>query len=281
MRPALGGVIQIGIKLIAIDVDLTLIGSDLRIGERARAAIRAAVEAGCVVTLASGRMFRATLPFAEELGLDAPLVAYNGALIKTAKTHEIISHRPVPLEHAREVIAYARGQGLHLNVYMDDTLYVERYDDEALAYMTHCKVEAVAVGDLGAFVDHPPTKLLVIASEEEVDRRLPELKAYFGGRLQVVRSLPRYIEFTAAGVSKGTALAILSQRLGLSREEVMAVGDSENDISMLEFAGVGVAVSNATDDVKNAADYITDGESGNGVAEAILRFAIGAGLARS
>lgn len=281
MRPALGGVIQIGIKLIAIDVDLTLIGGDLKIAERTKAAIRAAVEAGCAVTLASGRMFRATLPFAEELGLDAPLVAYNGALIKTVKTREIISHRPVPLEHAREVIAYARREGLHLNVYMDDTLYVECYDDEALAYMTHCKVEAVAVGDLGAFVDHPPTKLLVVASEEDVDRRLPEFKAHFGDRLQVVRSLPRYVEFTAAGVSKGSALALLTQRLGISREEVMALGDSENDISMLEFAGIGVAVRNAAEDVKNAADYVTDGESGNGVAEAIFQFVIGPGIAPS
>ncbi|MDI7247634.1 MAG: Cof-type HAD-IIB family hydrolase [Bacillota bacterium] len=265
--------VEIGVRLVAIDVDFTLIGSDLKISERTRAAIRAAAEAGCVVTLASGRMFRATAPFAEDLGIDTPLITYDGALIKTARTREVISHRPVPLEHAKDVVAYAQHEGLHLNVYMDDTLYVERHDEEALSYMAHAKVGAIAVGDLAAFVKRAPTKLLIItASKEDMDRRLPEFKARFGDRLHVVRSMPRYVEFTAAEVSKGSALAILSRYLGVARSEVMALGDSENDISMLEFAGVGVAVGNAADEVKKAADYVAQGENGDGVAEAIARF---------
>lgn len=267
--------VEIGIRLVAIDVDFTLIGSDLKIRDRTKAAIRAAAEAGCIVTLASGRMFRATAPFAEELGIDAPLITYDGALIKAAKTHEVISHRPVSLEQAREVVAYAQQEGLHLNVYMDDTLYVERYDEEALSYMAHAKVEAVAVGDLNTFVNRAPTKLLIITSKEDVDRRLPEFKARFGDRLHVVRSMPRYVEFTAAGVSKGSALAILARHLDVPRSEVMALGDSENDISMLEYAGIGVAVRNAADEVKKAADYVTENQSGDGVAEAISRFVLG------
>ncbi|MEW5866278.1 MAG: Cof-type HAD-IIB family hydrolase [Bacillota bacterium] len=265
---------DIGVKLVAIDVDFTLIGTDLKIGDRPKNAVRAAVRAGCVVTLASGRMFRATVPFAEELGIDAPLITYDGALIKTAGTHEVISHRPVPLEQAREVLFYAQARGLHVNVYIDDVLYVERYNEEALSYMAHAKVDAATVGNLADFVTEPPTKLLIIAAEAEVDRLLPRVKAEFGARLHVVRSMPRFIELTAGGVSKGTALAILAQRLGVPREEVMAVGDSENDISMLEYAGVGVAVGNAQRHVKEAADYVTEGESGDGVAEAIARFVL-------
>ncbi|MGE5571684.1 MAG: Cof-type HAD-IIB family hydrolase [Bacteroidota bacterium] len=269
--------VEIGIRLAAIDVDLTLVGSDLRISDRTRAAVQAATEAGCVVTLTSGRMFRATAPFAVELGIDAPLITYDGALIKSTKTREIISHRPVPLEQAREVAAYAQREGLHLNVYVDDTLYVERYDEETSSYTSHTKVEAVAVGDLAAFVNRPPTKLLIVASKEDVDRRLPEFKKRFGDRLHVVRSMPRYVEFTAEGVSKGSGLAILAQHLGVRRDEVLAIGDSENDISMLEFAGIGVAVRNAAEEVKKAADYVADGESGDGVAEALSRFVLGRG----
>ncbi len=272
------GVIDIGIRLAAIDVDFTLIGSDLEIGERTREAIQAAAAAGCIVTLASGRMFRATAPFAEDLGIDAPLITYDGALIKTARTRQVISHRPMPLEQAREVIAYARGEGLHLNVYIDDTLYVERYDEEALSYMAHAKVQATAVGDLAAFVACAPTKVLIIASKDDVDRRLPEFKARFGDRLHVVRSMPRYVEFTAAEVSKGSALDILARHLGVAQGEVMALGDSENDVSMLEFAGIGVAVRNAADEVKRAADYVAEGESGDGVVEAISRFVLGGGV---
>jgi Cof subfamily protein (haloacid dehalogenase superfamily) len=268
-------VIEIGIRLVAIDVDLTLVGRDLKIGERTRAAVQAATEAGCVVTLTSGRMFRATVPFAEELGIGGPLITYDGALIKSVKTGEIICHRPVPLEQAREVAAYARREGLHLNVYVDDTLYVERYDDETASYTSHTKVEAVVVGDLVAFMKRPPTKLLVVASEEEVERRLPEFKKHFGDRLHVVRSMPRYVEFTAESVSKGSALSILARYLGVRRDEVLAIGDSENDVPMLEFAGIGVAVRNAREEVKQAADYVAHGESGDGVVEAVSRFVLG------
>lgn len=266
---------EIGVKLVAIDVDFTLIGADLKIGERPKNAVRAAVGAGCVVTLASGRMFRATVPFAEELGIiGAPLITYDGALIKTAGTHEVISHRPIPLEQAREVLFYAQARGLHVNVYIDDALYVERYSEEALSYMAHAKVDAAAVGNLADFVTQPPTKLLIIAAEPEVDRLLPRVKAEFGARLYVVRSMPRFIELTAKDVCKGSGLAALAQRLGVPREEVMAIGDSENDVSMLEYAGVGVAVRNAQSQVKEAADYVTEGESGDGVAEAIARFVL-------
>lgn len=265
---------SIGIRLTAIDVDFTLIGSDLKIGEHPKSAVRAAISAGYTVTLASGRMFRATVPFAHELGIDAPLITYDGALVKTPRTHEVINHRPVPVERATEVLAYAQACGLHINAYIDDVLYVERYSEEALSYMSHARVDAVAVGNLVDFVTQPPTKLLVVASELEVERLLPELKTQFGAHLHVVRSMPRYIELTADGVSKGAGLSLLAQRLGVPREEVMAIGDSENDISMLEYAGVGVAVANAGSHVKETADYITEGESGDGVAEAIARFVL-------
>ncbi len=265
---------DIGTRLVAIDVDHTLIGQDLRIGARARDAVGAAMAAGCLVTLASGRMFRATVPFAEELGIAVPLITYDGALIKSARTHEVVSHRPMPLEYARRVLTYARERGLHLNVYIDDRLYVESYDEEALSYMAHANVDATAVGDLSAFVALPPTKLLVIAEEHEVERLLPELAARFGADLHVVRSLPRYIELTAGGVCKGTGLATLAEWLRVPREEVMAIGDSENDVSMLEYAGVGVAVANAHCAVKRAADYVARTESGDGVAEAMERFVL-------
>ncbi len=263
------------IRLVAIDIDYTLIGRDLKISDRTKQAIHAAIDVGSTITLATGRMFRSALPFAEELGLDAPLITYDGALVKTAKTKELYWHKPIPLEDAREILAYLQGLGFHVNVYVDDDLYVESLNEQARHYMARVNVEAKVVGDLLKFLNEPPTKLLMMAEPEIVDNILPELKQRFGDKSHVVRSLPSYIEFTGKGVTKGSALAGLSERLGIPKAQVMAIGDSENDITMLSCAGIGVAVTNAGDKVKEAADYIAEGISGDGVAEAIYRFVLG------
>jgi len=262
------------IKLIAIDIDYTLIGSDLTISDRTKQAIHAAMDAGSMVTLATGRMFRASVPFADELDIDAPLITYDGALVKTAKTKELYWHKPIPLEDAKKILAYLKGLGFHVNVYVNDEIYVERLNEEARRYMAHVNVVARPVGNLLEFLNESPTKLLMMAEPEIVDKMLPELEQRFGAISHVARSLPSYIEFTGKGVTKGSALAELSKRLGIPKDQVMAIGDSENDISMLSYAGIGVAVSNAGDKVKEAADYVAGGISGDGVREAIYRFVL-------
>jgi Cof subfamily protein (haloacid dehalogenase superfamily) len=263
------------IRLIAIDIDYTLIGSDLKISDTTKQAIHAARDAGCIITLATGRMYRAAVPFAEELGLDAPLITYDGALVKTAKTQEVYWHEPIPLEDAEEILAQLQSLGFHINLYVDDELYVARINDQVRRYVAHVQVEANPVGDLLAFLNKPPTKLLMTAEPEVIDNVLPDLERRFGDRSHVARSLPSYIEFTGKDVNKGSALAKLSEHLGIPQAQVMSIGDSENDISMLSYAGIGVAVNNAGDRVKEAADYVADGISGDGVVEAICRFVLG------
>lgn len=262
------------IKLIAIDIDYTLIGNDLKISDETKQAIHAAVEGGSIVTLATGRMYRAAVPFAEELNIDSPLITYDGALVKTAKTRKEYWHRPIPIEDAREIIRYVQGLGFHMNLYLDDQVYVERLNEEARRYMAHINVEAKPVGNLLDFMDRPPTKLLMMADPETVIRMLPRLEEEFGDRSHVARSLPDYVEFTGKDVTKGSALAMLAEKLGIRPHEVMAIGDSENDISMMSYAGIGVAVSNANTKVKEAADYVAQGINGDGVVDAIERFVL-------
>ncbi|NLB72935.1 MAG: HAD family phosphatase [Firmicutes bacterium] len=263
------------IRLVAIDIDYTLIGSDLKISDATKRAIGAAIDAGSIITLATGRMYRAAVPFAEELGIDAPLITYDGALVKTARTQEVYWHKPIPLEDAGVILAHLESLGFHINVYVDDELYVASLNEQARHYMAHVNVVANPVENLLEFLNRPPTKLLMMAEPETVDKLLPELERKFGDRSHVARSLPSYIEFTGKGVTKGSALAGLSEHLGIPKDGVMAIGDSENDISMLSYAGIGVAVNNARDSVKEAADYVADGISGDGVAEAIYRFVLG------
>jgi Cof subfamily protein (haloacid dehalogenase superfamily) len=263
------------IKLVAIDVDYTLIGGDLKISVETKQAIHNAIDAGCQVTLATGRMYRATVPFAEELGLNSPLITYDGAFVKNAKTRELYWHRPIPLEYAHQILEHLRSLGCHINAYINDEIYVECMNDKIRRYMAHVNVGANVVGNLSDFLEEPPTKLLVISTPEIVNEILPVLKQKFGDKSHIVRSMPTFIEFTGKGVTKGAALATLAEDMGLLKDQVMAIGDSENDITMLSYAGIGVAVGNADDKVKEAADYITKGINGDGVQEAISRFVLG------
>ena len=262
----------LAIKLLAIDLDYTLLDNEVKVPKRAEEAIRAAVSLGAMVTLASGRMYKATLPFAEALDLDVPLITYNGALIKTSRSKEVYHFLPVPLGLAIEVLRYAKEQGLHANVYLDDEIYVDEMNWRVREYAERAKVTPFLVEDLLEFVDREPTKLLLLVDEEVIDSHVEALGKRFFGRLRVSKSMPTYIELTNWGASKGQALSVLAGRLGIRREEVMAIGDSGNDMDMLEYAGLGVAVANAYDFVKARADFVTAGEDGEGVAEAIEAF---------
>lgn len=262
------------IKLVAMDLDATLLNDELEIPEDAKQAIRRAVEHGVMVTLASGRMYRSVIPFAEELGLDVPLITYDGALIRSSRSGEVYHYLPVPLDLAKEVLAYARANHLHVNVYVDDEIYVEKLDPEIEAYSRRIGVPPHLVDDLSSFLAQDPAKLLLIMDESIIEGHLDALKAKFHGRLHVVRSMPTYIELKNKGASKGSALSALAERLGILPREVMAIGDSDNDIPMLEYAGIGVAVANARQSVRERADYVTAEENGKGVAEAIRKFVL-------
>ncbi|HHV62597.1 MAG TPA: HAD family phosphatase [Firmicutes bacterium] len=262
------------IRLVAIDLDYTLLNNKLEIPDAARDAIQAAVKRGTTITLASGRMYRSTVRFAEELGLDVPLITYNGAMTKSSRSRQLYHHLPVPFDLALDVIRYAKQEGIHINIYLDDNLYVEKLSPEAIGYATRSGVEATPVGDLTEFLKADPTKLLFVADEKVIDKHIPVVKERFGDKLNVVRSMPIYIEVTNKGVSKGTALKSLAAQLGIPREEVLAIGDSENDLDMIEYAGTGVAVANAVDIVRDRANYVTAHPNGRGVAEALDRFVL-------
>lgn len=266
------------IRLIALDLDDTLLGSDLKVSPQSRKAIREAMDKGITVTLATGRMFRSAQVYARELGITAPLITYNGALIR-AVGEAPLRHSPVPAEEARELAEMCRREGLSLNVYLDDTLYVAEMNEDVEYYLSIAGVEVTPVGDLAGFLAENAwrtgsTKMLICSDKERIDHWLPALKERYGGRLYLARSKARFIEILSPGVDKGKAMAFLTGRLGVSPEQVMAVGDSENDIEMLRFAGLGVAVGNAPPHVKAEADYVAEGRAGDGVAEAIERLAL-------
>ena len=262
------------IKVVAIDIDYTLIGSDLEISASTKSAIDSAIASGAIITLATGRMYKSAVPFAKTLNIDAPLITYDGALVKTAETKELYWHKPIPIKHSRKILKHLNTLGVHINVYVDDEVYVESLNEKTRHYSERIKVKINPVGNLLDFLDKPPTKLLMQAEPVVIDKLLPELERKFGNISHVERSLPQYIEFTDKGVTKGSALAELGRILGIEKSEIMAIGDCDNDISMISYAGIGVAVNNARECVKEAADYVTQGINGDGVAESIYRFVL-------
>lgn len=261
------------IKLVALDLDDTLLRTDLTISPRAQDAIRKAVGLGCAVTFATGRMYKSARPFAVELGLDLPLITYVGALVKYVDGREVY-HRPLELELALRILNFLRPYGYHINVYINDELYMEKESPEGARYANVSKVPVHFVEDLRQSLQTNPTKILVLAAPPQVNALMKELEKAFSGQVHITRSKPHFLEISDLGATKGQALAGLAASLNLTAGQVMAIGDSWNDLDMIEYAGLGVAMGNADPEVKDAAQYITLNNDDDGVAEAIEKFVI-------
>jgi Cof subfamily protein (haloacid dehalogenase superfamily) len=239
---------------------------------RTRAAIGAARDAGIHVVIVTGRMFRSVRPYLEEAGLDDPAVCYQGAAVADPVTGEFLLHVPVPLELAREAITAVEEEGFGLNCYVDDDLYVAEVTPEARRYADFQHLELHAVGPLLAWLDRPPTKLVVIEDPDVLDGLEARLKERFRGRLYISKSLPYFLELAHPDVSKASGLGFLSERLGFTAAETVAFGDGENDVELLEWAGYGVAVANAHGRVLAVADFVCPSVDEEGVAQTIEAF---------
>ena len=244
--------------LVAADLDGTLIGRDLTWAAGLPEALEALHAAGVRTVICTGRMLQSAKRVVARLGLtDGPVICYQGALVADLGSGEWLRHVPMDGEAAAEVVRHVRAMGRQLNAYIDDELFVEQVTDEARRYAEHVEVGIDTVDDLEAEVlRRPPTKLVLVTSPADVDEILPGLQERWRGRLYVTRSQPDYIEFADGSVSKSGALAWLCDRLGVEREAVVALGDGMNDVDMLEWAGLGVAVAEAAEPVRAAADLV-------------------------
>jgi len=205
-------------------------------------------------------------------GLPDPVICYQGAAVVGADG-EWLLHVPIELELAREVLVALEVEGYDPNVYVGDELYVSRLSPNAEAYAGFQQIDVRAVGDTRTWLSAPPTKLVCVGDPAELDEVGERMRALFGDRMWVTKSLPQFLEFAALGVSKGAALDFLSARLGFARERTIAFGDGENDVELVEWAGYGIAVENAHDRVKAVADWICPPAADEGVAlvlEALL-----------
>ena len=255
-------------KLAAIDLDGTLLGSDHKVSSANADAVKRAAALGVKIVLASGRQWHTIDAFAELLGLplDAPIIAYNGAMIRT-HGGDTWFHQPLPAEASVEIVRYCDQHDLHLNLYLDDVLYVR--DDTHWGRMYQHRTGTVPhiTGDLTQFDGRQPTKLILIDTLETTNRLRTHFQAQFGNSLYIIKTEDEYLEFMDPNVSKGVALAQAAKHWDILSSQCVAFGDSYNDIPMLQWAGLGVAMENARMEVQAAADRIAPRNDANGVAQ--------------
>jgi Cof subfamily protein (haloacid dehalogenase superfamily) len=266
-----------GLRLLAVDVDGTLVGRDLCPSPRVTEAVRRATDGGLCVTLASGRGFPSLVRLISLLDLRAPVIGYQGAEIRDAESGKILYQATLPADLVEEVLSIP--SGLEVTIHADDRVYLQALRRERSFYDWAFGLPVEIVADFHRVLRRDPLKFLIIGEPDVLDRYEPTLRVRFAGRLQVVRSHHLFLEGVALGVSKGSALTRVAEMLGVDREATVAVGDQDNDISMIRWAGLGVAMGNATAKVKAAADVIAPPVEEDGLAwvieTAMLRRGVG------
>jgi Cof subfamily protein (haloacid dehalogenase superfamily) len=257
------------VEAFACDLDGTLIGHRGELGPRTRAAIARAQGMGIPVLVATGRMFRSVRPYLEEARIDQPVVCYQGAAVVDPGSGEFLLHEPLALDVAREAIAALADLDLSPNVYVDDQLFVARETEYSRAYSVFQRLPVVEVGDLLAWLDRAPTKLVQVAEPPALAAIRPGLERRFGGRMFVTTSLPYMLELGNPSVTKGSGLAFVATRLGIDLDHVIAFGDGENDVELLDVAGLGVAIETGHPRLLAIADATCPGPDDEGVATLI------------
>lgn len=260
-------------RLVAADLDGTLRAEREPFSPRVLAAIQRAQDGGVHVVMATGRMYLTALPFARELGLRSPIVCDQGATIREWETNAVLFKETLPVHLARQIHAWAPDD-LSVVVCMADSFYAPRHTDYVKRFVGEYHDHLHIVPDLAQSLDQDPEKIVFVNDIPVTSRLLVELSDCFGKHAQVVQSYAHYVEITHPGVSKGKAVEWLAQRWGIAREQVIAIGDQDNDRSMIEWAGLGVAIGNAVESVKAIANYIAPSASEDGVADVIERFVL-------
>ena len=272
------------IRLLILDIDGTIAGESNQISETVKSAIKAAQGKGVQVAIATGRMYQSALRFHQDINSGLPLVCYQGALIKDPATEKIHRHWHVPQPLAHQLLDYFEQPELRsilsVHCYVDDQLYIRELTPASEAYGDRTGVTPIPVGDLRPLLNgNAPTKMLALCDDVLIiDNLLGSLrKRYTPAELYLTKSVATFFEATHPAVSKGTAARYLAEELlGLSPSNVMCVGDNFNDLEMIEYAGIGVAMGSAPPDVKAIASWVAPSVEQDGAAAAIEEFILSA-----
>lgn len=260
------------IKLMAVDVDGTLLTSDGRLTPGVLDAVRAAQRCGVRVCLATGRMWSSAARYVEMVGADSPVILHNGGMVYDFEHKKVLRRVTLGYDVARAVLeALHDFPQVEPHVCVDDRVHIAHSNALSAAYARREGVILHEVGDLLAFLPPDPMKILIVGDPDDLSEvhavlsRLPH-------PMNLVFSLPHYLEVLPAGSSKGAALRYVAELFGVPPEAILAAGDYLNDLEMIEFAGLGVAMANAPEALRRRADYVAPSNDAEGLRDVIERF---------
>ena len=267
------------IRLLVLDIDGTIAGESNQVREPVKQAVRAAQAKGVQVAIATGRMYQSALRFHQAIGATLPLVSYQGAFIKDPATDKLHRHWTLSKPLALQLLDHFEEPELldllSVHFYIDDQLYVRKITSETRIYADRSEVKPIAVGDLRSALTTEPTKVLALCDDSDVIAKLlGNLQTrYSPAELYLTTSIATFFEAANPLVNKGTAVRYLAEDyLGLKPENVMTIGDNFNDVEMLEYAGIGVAMGEAPDAVKAIANWVAPSVEEDGAVAAIEAF---------
>lgn len=261
------------IKMIATDIDGTILKWGLDFTPAMKNCVEKLKQSGIKLVLVTGRMHCATLPVAKELGLDTPIISYQGGLIKDCHNNTLYQ-KNLSNDYAKEIIQWARKNNIHINLYLDDQLYVEEDNDIVKSY-TDGKFIDYTVCNFDNLEIENVNKILAIdlTDAEKVTGWVNELKEKYPD-LYIVKSTPYFCEIGCSDAKKSLGVHHLCNMWGIKLEEVLTIGDQNNDIDLVQCGGIGVAMGNGTPELKECADFITDTVENDGFVKAVEKFVI-------
>lgn len=269
------------IRLLVLDIDGTIAGQSNTIREPVKQAIGKAQAKGIQVAIATGRMYCSALRFHQDVGSTLPLLAYQGAWIQDPATQKVHRHIPVSRRTAEQLLDYFEREPLKsllsVHFYINDQLYVREITPETQLYAQRADIQPLPVGDLRQTLTSEPTKILALSDDKEViEQLLGSLRQqYTPAELYLTTSVATFFEATHPAVNKGAAVRYLTEDLlGLTAQNVMTIGDNFNDVEMLEYAGLGVAMGNAPLEVQATAQWVAPSVEQDGAAAAIETFVL-------
>ena len=259
------------IKMLVLDIDGTIFKKDYTASDRVKNTLKALVQDGIKVVLCTGRMYAATKFIAQELGLNTPVICYQGGIIKDfINDDKTLLEINMDIDLARDVISVLKERNIFFNLYINDNLIVEKDDRLIREYVDARNITYKVVGNCENIDLTGLNKVLAIDDDPILIENLQkEMAEKYKDKLYVVRSTTRFCEFSNPEATKGNAVRFLADMWGIKKEEIMACGDQDNDIEMLLAAGTKIAMGNATQELKNIADFITDTVDNDGVVKAV------------
>jgi Cof subfamily protein (haloacid dehalogenase superfamily) len=263
-------------RLLVLDLDGTVMGSDLVISPVVRQAIASAQRVGVIVTIATGRVYNSALQFLPQLGIESPIICYQGAVVRDPVSGELLYQAGLGGPSAAEAVQMLQNDGIFVIAFHNERTWVTGPAPELDFYLSFHPGGEADVACVPDLVEHvhgiEPIKLLFAPDPERLTDIVSRYSEMFAGRMSVIRSHRYFGEITAPGVHKGTAIEALAASMGIPANEVIAIGDEENDVPMMEWAGLGLAMGNAPEAVRERADAIIPSISDDGVAWAIENY---------